>query len=316
MTGAFPALQAMYAQHRVAVYPLTASKTPAVKAYDRIGAPYSEQLAIRFPEATAAGFVAGPRNRITVVDIDSADDRLVAELQDRYGMTPLQVMTPSGGRHLYYRHNGEVRRIRPLPKVDILGAGNVVAALSVVPKGIYQIERGSLEDLDRLPPLLREAPRAPTSVPTGKRNESLFHYCRRTANVCDDLDQLLDAARTWADGRLAEPLPAAEVVKTATSAWRYRGGRKAIMHHIVEAPVYASLVANTDALALFAYLSAENGQDADFMIADGLGKARGWPYRFVPAARRALLDLGIIVCTRPARRGAPALYRWQVGGEE
>jgi hypothetical protein len=70
---AFATLQAAYAAHRIATYPLKENKTPAVRAYDRIGASYSAQLAMRFPDATAAGFVAGPRNRVTVVDIDSAD---------------------------------------------------------------------------------------------------------------------------------------------------------------------------------------------------------------------------------------------------
>ena len=74
------------------------------------------------------------------------------------------------------------------------------------------------------------------------------------------------------------------------------------MNHIVDAPEYDALVANVGALALFAYLSAENGSRAEFMIADGLGKARGWPRRFVPAAREALLDLGVVEITRAARK--------------
>lgn len=315
MTG-FPSLQAAYAAHRVATYPLKQDKTPAVRSYDRIGAPFSAQLAMRFPGATAAGFVAGPRNRITVVDIDSTDDRLVDEMQARYGMTPLQVLTPSGGRHLYYRHNGEARRIRPLPNVDILGAGNVVAALSHVPKGAYRIERGTLEDLDRLPILAK--PREPSrgqGIGEGRRNVTLFQYCRRTATFCDDLDQLLDAARTWAGDNFTVPLPEAEVVKTATSAWRYRGGRKAVMHHIVEAPVWDGLVAQPEVLALFAYLSAENGADAEFMIADGLAEARNWPRRFVTEGRKRLLELGVIECVRQPKRGLAALYRWTLPDE-
>lgn len=315
MARNFPALQAAYAAHRVATYPLTADKTPAVRAYDRIGAPYSAQLALKYPEATAAGFVAGPRNRITVIDIDSPDDRLVDEMQGRFGATPLQVRTPSGGRHLYYRHGGELRRIRLLPSVDLLGAGNVVAAGSTVPKGHYEIERGALDDLDRLPPL-RVAPAAQAmkeAVPAGRRNVTLFQHCQRSASHCDSLDQLIDVARTWAEGRLekgAQPVTDAEIVKTATSAWRYRGGRKRIVNHIVEAPVYSRLVANIEAMALFAYLSAENGPEAEFWIADGLAEARGWPRRFVPEARKALLDLGVIECVRPRRRGVPAVYRW------
>ena len=80
MPDGLPRIQAAYAAHGVATYPLTAGKAPAVRGYHRIGAPYSAQLAMKFSAAFAAGFVAGRRNRLTVVDIDSKDHRLVAEV--------------------------------------------------------------------------------------------------------------------------------------------------------------------------------------------------------------------------------------------
>jgi len=308
----FADIQAAYAAYGVATYPLSENKKPAVRAYDRIGAPYSARLALRFSCATAGGFFAGQRNKLTVVDIDSPDDRLVGEIEARFGCTPLQVITPSGGRHLYYRHSGEGRCIRPFPHVDILGAGNVVCAGSETTKGRYRIERGSLDDLDRLPRLAaRGAAQCPGKVQPGERNTELYRYLARHAVHCDTLDALLDVARTWADRRLAEPLPDAEIVKTATSAWRRRGGRKLFMQHVVGSSIYARLAANTDALALWAHLSIENGPSATFYIADGLGKAMGWPTRFVPAARKALLGIGLVECVRRHRKGAPALYRWR-----
>ena len=81
----FATLQAAYARYRIATYPLKADKSPAVRGYMSIGATYSAKLATKFPNATAAGFVAGPRNRITVVDTDSTDDRLVDDVQQRFG---------------------------------------------------------------------------------------------------------------------------------------------------------------------------------------------------------------------------------------
>ena len=111
----FAAIQLAYAEHKVATYPLKADKTPAVKHYTRIRAPYSAKLAMKFSDFMVAGFCAGPRNRITVIDIDSTDPRLVDEIEHTFGPSPLHVLTPSGGRHLYYRHGGEPRRIRPLP---------------------------------------------------------------------------------------------------------------------------------------------------------------------------------------------------------
>jgi Bifunctional DNA primase/polymerase, N-terminal/Primase C terminal 1 (PriCT-1) len=306
---AFAQLQEVYAAHRVATYPLSENKMPAIRGYERIGVHGSAQLALKFAEVTAAGFLAGSRNRITVADIDTDDEKLVEEIENRYGATPLLVRTPSGGWHAYYRHAGEARRIRPLPDVDILGGGNVVAALSVVPKGRYEIVRGSLEELDRLP-TMRQDNRPPARIPEGKRNNALFDYCKSVVSHCDDFDQLLDAALTWADARLAVPLPESEIAKTCRSVWDYRGGRKRIMNHIIDSKIYKALAADTDALALFAYLSAENGTDAEFMVADGLGEAMGWPRRFVPAARKTLLDLGIIRCVRRHAVGQPALYRW------
>src|SRR5262245_48277783 len=114
----FAAIQAAYAAHKVATYPLNADKTPAVKAYSHIGAPYSAQLAVKFCDAMVGGFCAGWRSRITVIDIDTTDTKLVAEIEHCAGPSPLHVLTPSGGRHLYYRHGGERRRIGPLPNVD------------------------------------------------------------------------------------------------------------------------------------------------------------------------------------------------------
>jgi hypothetical protein len=255
--------------------------------------------------------VAGPRNGVTVIDIDSPDDRLVEDIQNRFGATPLQVRTPSGGRHLYYRHAGEARKIRPLPSVDILGGGNVVAALSIVPKGRYAIERGSLDALDKLPQM--QGAQQIRVVNKGERNNTLFRHCQAIVDYCDTLDQLLDAARTWADVRLTEPLPEAEVIKTANSVWNFRGGRRRVMQNIVEKPCWEALIANPNTLALFSYLSAENGPNATFMVADGLGTARNWPRRFVPEARKALSDLGVIRCVRRRSKNAAALYRWSIG---
>jgi len=150
-------------------------------------------------------------------------------------------------------------------------------------------------------------------IPEGRRNNELFKYCNSIVGYCDELDQLIDAATTWAADRLASPLSSAEIIKTCDSAWQYRGGRKRIVNHIVERPEYEALVANTGALALFAFLSAENGAGAEFMIANGLGAARGWPRRFVPAGREALLRLGLIECVRLPGKKAPGLYRWRLG---
>jgi hypothetical protein len=229
------------------------------------------------------------------------------------------------GRHLYYRHDGEGREIKPDERhpIDELGGGLCIAPPSTKPAGGgYAWLRGGLPVIPNLPKIRRGAIQKPRDVervpagprvPIGQRNAQLFRYCRQIVGYCDDLDQLIDAARTWSDSKCVEPMPEAEIVKTANSVFKFQGGRKQVMRHIVESPLYKRLIANVEVWALFSYLATENGPNAEFMVADGLGPARGWPQRFVPKARRALLDMGAIKCVRFPRKGVPALYRWNLG---
>jgi hypothetical protein len=206
----------------------------------------------------------------------------------------------------------------------MLGGGPCVAPPSVrLSGGGYAWLRGGLADIanGNLPKIrsgavqkTRDVERlqAGPRVQKGERNVQLFRYCNSVVGCCDDLDQLIDAARTWADSKCAEPLPDAEIVATAYKVWKFQGGRKRVMQNIVEAPFYSALITDLPALALYSYLSAENGPAAQFMVADGLGPARGWPQRFVPKARRALLDMGAIKYVRYPRKGVPALFRWNL----
>jgi hypothetical protein len=280
--------------------------------------PGSAQLAAEFADHDAFGFLCGPRSKVTVVDMDDTDSAILQEGERLFGPSPLLWQTGGGKFAAAYRFNGERRRIRPLPgiPVDLLGGGFVVAPPSMGAKRQYEIIRGSLEDLDRLPvaniPSEIAAACAPAgrAIPKGKRNQALFQYCKRTVSLCDTLDQLVDAARTWADNSLMEPLPAAEVMKTCNSVWKYRGGRKRIMHNVVEPGVWEAMKVEPYTLALFTYLGAENGPDADFWIADGLCGSLPWPRDQIKAARKRLIKLGIVRCVRPPGYRRPAVYNW------
>jgi len=323
--GIFAEWQPRYAQHGVATFPVQIignDKRPCTKGYLKTGLRGSAKLALKFAGARSFGFACGPHSRLTIVDMDDTDPAIIGEGERLFGCPPLLWRTGGGKFAMPFRHNGEGRRIRlirSLP-IDLLGGGFAVAPPSAGETRAYEIIRGTLADLDRLPVARipdEIAKLVPTGdrigpIPKGERNKELFNYCNRVVNRCDTIDQLIDAAMTWADDRLAAPLAPAETIKTSNSVWQYRGGRKRIMNHIVEAPEYGALVANVGALALFAYLSAENGPGAEFMIADGLSKARGWPRRFVPAAREALLDLGLVELVRAAGKNAPALYQWKI----
>jgi hypothetical protein len=315
----------------VGVTPLPVSPTGKgwmVKHPETFRRPAAMALAAK-PRFAAAnlGFMCGSHNHLTVVDVDSPADTELQHALETYGDSPIIVSTPSGGRHVYYAHNDEPRKVRPDERhpIDMLGGGLCVAPPSTRPSGAsYAWLRGGLPDIanGNLPKIRNGAVPVPKTrdlgqlagprVQKGERNAQLFRYCRQVVGYCDDLDQLTDAARTWSDSRCAEPMPDAEVVKTAASVWKYQGGKRRVMQNIVEAPFYSALIANLNALALYSYLSAENGPAAEFMVADGLGSARGWPQRFVPKARKALLDMGAIKCVRFPRKGVPALYRWNL----
>jgi hypothetical protein len=306
--GAFAELQAVYARHRVATYPLRAGKTPAVRGYKRVGLDGSRRLVAKFPDADACGFFAGRHNGIAVIDIDSPDDRLVDEMQARFGATPLQVASPSGGRHLYYKHSGETRRIKPLPDVDILGSGNVVAAGSVVPKGRYQIERGSLDDLERLPPMRSASVQAPLRpiAYDGQRDNSLWRACMVEVRTCGTYEELENRALSLNEAMCRPPQPHAEVIHAAKSAWkRHSEGRNWVGRRppvFIHAEEITQLVEHPDAGMLLLLLRREHlGLRDEFAIAPRsmaeaeTGILRGWPDKRIRSARARLIDAGYLV---------------------
>ncbi len=337
--GAFLDAAPAWAAAGIVPLPITPDgKRPMVRGPETFGRPAALKIAAKPKFANAAlGFWCGHFNRLTVVDIDSPQDSELSYALDVFGPSPIIAETPSGGRHIYYRHDGERRSIRPIEghPIDILGGGLCVAPPSVRPAGgRYAFLRGGVPDVPNLPKIcvgaLQKLQHAPSRadddiqssrgqptrfhqlgrVPKGERNVQLFRYCNSVVGCCDDLDQLIDAARTWADSKCAEPLHDAEIVATAYKVWKYQGGRKRVMQNIVEGPLFQRLIADVEVWALYAYLATENGPAAQFMVADGLGLARNWPRRMVPRARRALLDMGAIKCVRHPRKGTPGLYCW------
>lgn len=307
----FPKWQAAYAEHGIATYPINA-KAPAIRAPQKIGIAGSTKLAMRFPNAEAFGFDCGPRNRITVVDVDRADERVLADALAVYGHTPFISRTPSGGFHAWYRHNGENRQIKPVPNVDILGRGNVVAPPSRLAKGSYQIIQGTLDDLDRLPPMRQSTTAPGGTISKGKRNNALWRHCMRHAHHCDDLDALLDVARTFNEDCLP-PLEEAEVMKAAQSAWGYtERGQNRFGQHGAYFPIeeVMTMIDDQDAFMLLAFLRAHQGPLATFMCANGLTETFRWDRRRLAAARSRLIELDYIRPVRQAGRGHPALFRW------
>ena len=76
---------------------------------------------------------------------------MTADAITRHGEPLIITRTASGKHHLFYRYNGEGRRIRPWVglEIDVLGDnGFAVAAPSKLIKGAYEIVQGHLDDLD------------------------------------------------------------------------------------------------------------------------------------------------------------------------
>jgi hypothetical protein len=135
--GTFAEWQPRYADHGIATFPVVidgSGKRPAVKGYLKVGSNLSRELALRFAANDAFGFVLGCRHRITVLDIDTPDERVLSAALAKHGASPFVVRSGSGNGQAWYRHGGEGRHVRPWgrePPIDVLGGGYVVAPPSV-----------------------------------------------------------------------------------------------------------------------------------------------------------------------------------------
>lgn len=329
--SAFAEWQPRYAERGVATFPVVMAgegKRPAVRGYLDLGADLSRQLVMRFPEADALGFALGSRSRVTVLDVDTNDERVLADALDRFGKTPIVVRSGSGNFQAWFRHAGEGRKIRPFAKqpIDVLGGGFVVAPPSKAARGSYQFLSGGLDDLDSLPALAglpsdiivppANSSAAPIKSDEGRRNDGLWRYCMAQARGCPSLDSLLSKARNRNE-ELMPPLPDAEVCKIASSAWKYEsegrnfigGGSSAILRHTVIDRLAAG---DPHAFSLYAVLQRHHWERDEFAIANSMAETLGWHVDRLRAARAALLSAGVIRCVHPGGKGPrdPPLYGW------
>jgi hypothetical protein len=213
-------------------------KKPAVCGWQRVGFRASNELAVKFATAETFGFNCGPHTRVIVVDMDSTHESIVTEGERLFGPSPIPWRTGGGKYAMPFRYNGEPRLIRAFgddgPPIDLLGRGLVVAPPSAGSKQHYEFISGSVADIERLPyaripkeieariaannrDAAGAAARSAERIPEGKRNNELFRHCNSVVAYCDTLDQLIDAARTWANQRLVGALPPAEIMKTCKS---------------------------------------------------------------------------------------------------
>lgn len=240
MTGIFAEWQPRYAEAGISTFPVR-NKRPAVKGYLKLGKATSEQLALKFHNDNAFGF-ACRRNRLTILDVDTNDERVFADALAENGPTPIIVRSGSGNWQAWYRHGGETRRVRPDPSrpIDILGDGFVVAPPSMGSLAPYEFIEGGLEDLAHLPTRAAAAQTnlvyngytpssavLPASPETGKpgeigtRNDALWRAAMVSGRECRAIEQLMSKTMEL-NLTYPDPLPAEEVLRIVASAWGYQ----------------------------------------------------------------------------------------------
>jgi hypothetical protein len=132
--NAFLHWQPIYAERGITLIPCGDNKVPLVKNPQKFGREASREIANKFRDASAFGYYCGKRNGITVLDVDTTDERVLSDAMNRHGRTPIVVRTGSGKFHALYRHNNERRSVgawEGLP-IDLLGAGLAIAPPSLV----------------------------------------------------------------------------------------------------------------------------------------------------------------------------------------
>ncbi|GGE24873.1 hypothetical protein GCM10011390_50380 [Aureimonas endophytica] len=328
--GIFSEWQPQYAERGIATFPVYIDgkdKRPAIKRWQNIGRPGSRKLAEKFTDCNAFG-INVKANGFTVLDVDTPDERVLADAISEFGDSPIIIQSGSGNHQVWYRNSGEGRSIRPDPNrpIDILGDGYVVGAPSLGAKGRYRMIQGNLDDLKSLPPMRRRTEAPSTSKPKteiGTRNRDLYEACMRAAGDCGSEEELVSFASAYSDENFSIPLPNAEVLRVAASAWRaeregrnrFGRGRFVQVPHDIVAKLAAS---DPDALALFVILHMRNWQREEFFLANAMAADMGWRLPRWRAARDRLAEFGQIECTHRGGRGPkdPPKYRWLRKGYE
>ena len=89
----FADIQAAYAAHRIATYPLSVDEASAVEGVRPHRRALQRLTSLALPPRHGRRLLCA-RNNLTVVDIDSSDSGLVDEIQGRHGAPPLHISTP------------------------------------------------------------------------------------------------------------------------------------------------------------------------------------------------------------------------------
>lgn len=297
-------------------------KTPLTRAWAGPAMPLTQVLA---PMHRTGSRAYGVRlDRLAVIDCDTADPTLVADLEARFGPSPVHVRTPRG-MHLYYRAVGPAPNLRGegLP-VDVKTGGRayVVGPLSERRDGgLYMPERGLL-GVDVLPPLRPVSGPLLTSVtvPTGQRHVTLVREAIRMVEYVDSAGELAANLFALRDDLCGDPatMPDSELRAIAGWAWKrrlegriFRGRHSEVKINRLALDTLLSLSNGPDALALLMILIDRHGHAPGkrFALSHGAMRAAGLTTLSRPrflAARRTLQGAGLLRLAQTHRAGSRA----------
>lgn len=319
--GIFGTWAPEYAERGVAVFPVDVdAKKPLVTNYGRAGVRASARWAERFADADGLGIHMGC-NALTIIDVDTTDERVFCDAMDRHGPSPFVVQTQSGGWQAYYANNGEKRQTRAWPSIDLLGNGQAVAAPSRGRKGAYRVIAGDLDDLLDLPtlrdipaglyrPKAANDPKSSTGPAVGQRNQFLFDALRYQGQRMSTYEQL-EASAMMLNQTFAEPLTAAGVVNTALQIWKYKTEGRLFVSGCESTSVFPdSLIDqcldNCEAIALLHKLrklhAHHKGRSFELPAATG-NRIMGWSRGKYMRARNHLVAIGRLELVQEGSKG-------------
>jgi len=336
MAGVFATAQPRYAALGIATFPFDATavvkRGPLVSHYNRMGLRASKQMLLRFPDAPGLAAMAGARNRFTVIDIDArgaAGERLLADVQRDFGNARVVTRTGSGGFHAFYRHNGEVRKIRPDLRrpIDLIGGGPIVLPPTRGFRGNYEIIHGRVEDLAALEPIREStAGLAKTDIDLrsardGGRDKKFWPHVARQAHLVKSLDELIEIAREMND-LMAEPWSdnavESEIVKRCKYWWdktqkgeNWFGLGKYVRSTHAELDSMLANPRDQDAWLLLTLLRRHHW-GREFKLANATHKSLSWTLRRFKAARKRLIESGEIIVIRRQTPKRPMECRLRV----
>ena len=246
-TSAMLAAALAYAERGKPVFPCRPNKRPYTPHGFKNASTNPEQIRkwwVRFPDALI-GMPTGSASGVVVLDVDRKPKRDGADslyvLEQANGELPntIEVLTPSGGRHLYF----SAPAVTIKNSNDVLGPGLDIRATGgyviVPPSGVngHRYEWGAnnpdapapmpkwlLERIQAQPVRKPSLESGNTIIAEGQRNDSLFRIgAARRANGASGAD-ILTTLLAENSQRCQPPLPEQEVRGIAESVERYPCG--------------------------------------------------------------------------------------------